>query len=308
MPFSNNSTILFDLAHNEMLSPLNSSENEYFDFIKLLENLNLDLIKNDNSELNEELLQNIDVLIIGNPLNDFFSKTEIETIIDFIRQGGALLLISEYGADYLQKTNLNDISAKYFDMLFEKNIIKEKNEINEKGSSILSIQSFPKHEITTQMREVIVGGACSLLLNKNASSILELDDKAWSEKYDDSADQWDREEKKNRYVIAACTEFGRGKVAAIGDIDIFSNDPNFGINKLDNRKFVTNLFNWLTKPIEDKDAIHWALKKLGFLESQLKSTHDKINNIIETLSFFEKRISRIESNVALLTKEKNSHF
>ncbi len=305
MSFSNKSTILFDLAHNEMLSPSNSSDNEYYDFIKLLENLNLDLIKNDNSELNEELLQNVDVLIIGNPLNDFFSKTEIETIIDFIRQGGALLLISEYGADYLQKTNLNDISAKYFDILFEKNIIKEKNDINEKGSSILSIQSFPKHMITIQMREVIVGGACSLLLNKNAFSLLELDEKAWSEKYNESRDEWAREEKKNRYVVAACNEFGRGKVAAIGDIDIFSNDPNFGINKLDNRKFITNLFNWLTKPIEDKDAIHWALKKIGNLEFQLKNTHDKINNIIETLSFLEKRISRIESNIALIRKDEN---
>jgi hypothetical protein len=308
MPFSNNSTILFDLAHNEMLSPSNSSDNEYYDFIKLLENLNLELIKNDNSELSAEILQNVDILIIGNPLNDFFSRTEIETIIDFTRQGGALLLISEYGADYLQKTNLNDISAKYFDMLFEKNIIKEKNEINEKGSSILSIQSFPKHEITTQMREVIVGGACSLLLNKNAVSLLELDEKAWSEKYNESSEEWDQEEKKNKYIVAACAEFGRGKVAAIGDIDIFSNDPNFGINKLDNRKFITNLFNWLTKPIEDKDAIHWALKKLGFLEAQLKSTHDKINNIIETLSIFEKRIHTIESKVDVLIKEKDTHL
>jgi hypothetical protein len=305
MPFSNERTVLFDLSHNEMLTPVNSPDNEFLDFIELLENLNLILAKNENSELTENVLENIDVLVIGNPLDDYFSKIEIETIIEFVRQGGSLLMISEYGADHLQKTNLNDISAKYFDILFEKNIIKEKNQINEKGSSIISIQSFPKHTITTQIREIILGGSCSLLLNKNAFSLLELDDEAWSEKYNESADEWDKEKKKNTYIVAACSKFGRGKVAAIGDIDIFSNDPNFGINKLDNRKFITNLINWLTKPVEDEDAIHWALKRVGRLEAQLKSTHDKINNIIETLSFLEKRISRIESNIALIRKEKD---
>ncbi|TXT66001.1 MAG: hypothetical protein BAJALOKI1v1_340024 [Promethearchaeota archaeon] len=305
MTFSTKPTILFDLSHNEMLSPIKSAENEYADLIKLLENLNLELIKNETSEITEELLQKVKVLIIGNPVNDFFSMAEIETILAYVRQGGSLLLISEYGGDYLQKTNLNDISAKHFDILFEKNIIKESNDINESGSSIISIQSFPKHEITAQMREIIIGGSCSLMINDNAFSLLELDENAWSEKYDESNDEWNEEDHKEKYIVAACIEFGRGKVGAIGDIDLFSDDPNYGANKLDNRKFITNLFNWLLKPIEDKDAIFWALKKLGTLEIQLKNTNDKINNIIETISFLEKRISRIESNIALMRKEKD---
>ncbi len=300
--------ILFDLSHNEMLTPSNASDNEYNDFIHLLEKLNLEIKKNDDSEIINGLLKNVDVLIIGNPVNEFFSKAEIDSIIDYVRNGGSLLLVSEYGADYLQKTNLNDISAKNFNILFEKNIIREKNEINKKGSSIITIRSFPKHNTTNQIREIIVGGACSLLLNNNVSPLLILDESGWSETYNDSKNDWERDEEKEKYIIAACTAFGNGKVAAIGDVDIFSNDPNFGINKLDNRKFITNLINWLNAPIEKDKVMQWTLDKMRTLESQFEKTHSKIINIIETLTFLEKRITRIESSLALLKKQKDLDF
>ncbi|GAH25157.1 unnamed protein product, partial [marine sediment metagenome] len=63
----------------------------------------------------------VDVLVLGNPIDDYFSNIEIKDIVNFVRTGGNLILISEYGADYLQKTNLNDI-APNFGILFEKNI------------------------------------------------------------------------------------------------------------------------------------------------------------------------------------------
>ena len=308
MPFSNKAIILFDLAHNEMLIPTETMDNDYTDFISLLNSLNLEIKKNEDAEITDEILENTDILLIGNPVNEYFSKEEITSIVNFVRHGGSLLIISEYGADFLQKTNLNDITAKYFNILFENNIVKEKNKINQEGSSIITIRSFPDHETTNQIREIIAGGACALALHKEAEPLLVLHESGWSEKYDESEKDWEKEEKKEEYTIAACTAFGSGKVAAIGDVDIFSNDPNFGINKLDNRKFITNLINWLGEPIEDNKVLDWTLKKLNSLEGEISQLNSKINNIIETISFLEKRITRMESAVTLLKEQNKADF
>ena len=97
-------TILFDLFHNEMLD---INENDFSDFLNLLKRFNLKIKKNENKNLTSKLLENVNILVIGNPIDDYFSNIEIKDICNYVRIGGSLLLISEYGADYLQKTNLN---------------------------------------------------------------------------------------------------------------------------------------------------------------------------------------------------------
>ena len=66
-------TILFDLSHNEML---NIYEDDFSDFLFLLEQANLIIKVNDNNELTSKVLQNIDILVIGNPIDDYFSNID----------------------------------------------------------------------------------------------------------------------------------------------------------------------------------------------------------------------------------------
>ena len=286
-------TVLFDLNHNEML---NIYEEEFSEFLNLLESLNLKIKTNDNKNITEKLLQNVDILIIGNPIDEYFSSIEINCIVDFVRNGGNLLLISEYGADYLQKTNLNDISNKYFGIYFQKNLIKTYNNLNQNCSSILTIQNFKDHQITKQLREVVIGGGCSFLINQNSEPLF-YSKECWTEVYNDLSKQWSKEEENQSQIMAVYTDYGRGKVVALGDIDIFSNDPNIGIKRLDNRKFIINLLNWFTEEkINDNDVIGWILNQLGGMQSEIKHINHKINNIIETTTILEKRISSLEEN------------
>ena len=286
-------TVLFDLSHNEML---NINEEEFSEFLNLLDSLNLRIKTNENKNLTEKLLQNIEILIIGNPIDEFFSSIEIKAIIDFVRDGGNLLLVSEYGADFLQKTNLNDISGKYFGIYFQKNIIKEYNKLNQNCSSILTIQDFKKHKITKQLRDIILGGSCSFLLNQNSEPLL-LSRESWTEVYNDLAKEWSKEGENYPQIMAAYTEYGRGKVVALGDIDIFSNDSNIGLNRLDNHKFILNILNWfIEENLTDNDVLGWVLNQLGGIQSDIKEINHKINNIIETATILEKRISSLEEN------------
>ena len=161
-------SILFDFNHNEMLTV----DQDYSDFLKLLHSFNFKIEKNENKDLTKKVLESIDVLILGNPIDEYFSNIEIKEIVNFVRLGGSLLLVSEYGADYLQKTNLNDI-ANHFGILFEKNLIKEQNVKTQNCSSILHIHEFPDVEFINGLREVVIGGTCSLCVNKGAKALLE---------------------------------------------------------------------------------------------------------------------------------------
>ncbi|MFX1377653.1 MAG: hypothetical protein ACFFA4_01040 [Promethearchaeota archaeon] len=285
-------TVLIDLAHNEML---NTDEDEFSEFLDLLRKQDLKIIKNENSHITREILENIDLLILGNPIDDFFSSLEIKHIIDYVRNGGGLLLLSEYGADYLQKTNLNDISGK-FGIFFEKNIIKEINSNNQNCTSILHIQDFIKHQITKNLREIIIGGSCSLFLNKEAKILLQSNERSvWSEIYNNTSEEWSKDQEKQQ-IIASYTEFGQGKVVAIGDIDIFTSNSRIGINTFDNRKFLQNIINWLIEPVRESKVLSFLLNQLGDLQYEIRETNKVLNNIIETMTILEKRISYLEKN------------
>ncbi len=283
-------TILFDVAHNEML---NIEDKEFSEFSNLLRRLDINIKKNESEHLTKEMVRGVDLLVIGNPIDDFFSTPEVKIIVDFVRSGGRLLLLSEYGSDYLQKTNINDISGK-FGIKFEKNLLKEVNKANQNCTSILHIQNFLKHQLTKHIREIKIGGTCSLFLSKDAKPLLQSSEETWPEIFDSSTEQWIKDGEEEKQIIAAYSEFGQGKVIAIGDIDIFTSDSNIGSNSLDNQKFIQNIINWLIEPVKESKVMTFILNQLGDLHFEIRETNKIMNNIIETMTILEKRISYLE--------------
>lgn len=295
-------SVLIDLTHNEML---NIKEDEFKEFQNLLKRLDLKIKKNENGQITKEILENIDLLIIGNPIDDFFSSLEIKHVVDHVRSGGGLLLLSEYGSDSLQKTNLNDVAGK-FGIFFEKNLIKEMNDNNQNCTSILHIQDFLKHQITKNLREMIIGGACSLFINKEVKPLIQTKDHSvWSEVYNNNSEKWTKD-KEEQQTIAAYTEFGKGKVVALGDIDIFTLNSRIGLNSFDNRKFVQNVINWLITPVKESKVMTFILNLLGDLQYEIRETNKVLNNIIETMTILEKRISYLENNSKIFTHPTDS--
>ena len=290
-------SILFDNTHNEML---NAQDKEYSEFQILLRRMDLNVKTIEGDGLEAKSLKDADLLIIGNPIDNFFSSFEVKIIVDFVRSGGSLLILSEYGADHLQKTNLNDIVGK-LGIKFEKDLIKEINRTNQNCTSILHIKDFIKHQLTKHLREIIVGGACSLSISKGAKPLFHTDENSWPEIYNTSSEQWIKEDDEKKQVIAAYNEFGQGKVIAIGDIDIFTTDPNIGLNCLDNQKLVQNIIAWLIEPVKEPKVMSFILNQLGDLQYEIRETNKIINNIIETMTILEKRINFLEKRADLNT-------
>ncbi|MFW9989473.1 MAG: hypothetical protein ACFFC3_12535 [Candidatus Odinarchaeota archaeon] len=295
-------TVLIDLTHNEML---NTDDEEFKEFLNLLKRLDLKVKQNENGPISKKILENIDLVIIGNPIDDFFSSLEIKCIVDYVRNGNGLLLLSEYGSDSFQKTNLNDIAGK-FGILFEKNLIKEMNDNNQNCSSILHIQNFLKNQITKSLREMVIGGTCSLLLNGKVKPLLQTNVKSvWSEVYNNTSENWTKDSEKQQ-TIAAYTEFGQGKIVFIGDIDIFTSNSKIGLNSYDNRKFIQNIINWLITPVKESKVIAFILNQLGDLQYEVRETNKILNNIIETITILEKRISYLEDNSKIYSQTSDS--
>ncbi len=302
MPSSLNGTILFDLYHGEMLDLENQ---EYSEFKNLLKKQDMNVLKNDNQPLTRKLLKDIDLLILGNPINKYFSGEEIKEIEDFVRIGGNLLLISEYGSDYLQKTNLNEL-AKRFGFYFLPNIVKELNSSNENCQSIISIKILHdnENELLSHVRFLQIGGCCSLLLlNRFAQSFLKIKQREgiWTETYDALTKSWiindkKEKEKKKEIILAACSHHGKGKIIGIGDVDIFSNTPRIGISANDHERLLLNLLKWFKEPVAESKLRIWILNQIGMLQHSVKEINLKLNNIIETLTLLEKRISLVEAN------------
>ncbi len=295
-------SVLIDLTHNEML---NIDDEEFKEFLNLLKRLDLKVKKNEHERITKEILENINLLIIGNPIDDFFSSLEIKYIVDHVRSGGGLLLLSEYGSDSLQKTNLNDIAGK-FGIFFEKNLIKEMNDNNQNCTSILHIQDFFKNQITKNIREMIIGGSCSLFLDKEVKPLLQTNENSvWSEVYNNTSEKWTKDNEKQQ-IIAAYTDFGQGKVVAIGDIDIFTSNSRIGLNSYDNRKFIQNIINWVITPVKESKVMVFILDRLGDLQYEIRETNKVLNNIIETMTILEKRISYLENNSKAYAKSTDS--
>jgi len=300
-------TIIFDLCHNEML---NIEEDEFSNFHALLKRLNLKIKKNETEAISKQVLKNIDILIIGNPIDNYFSNIEIKTICDYVRIGGSLILVSEYGADYLQKTNLNDISGNQFGIFFEKNLIKEMKKNDDQSSSMIKIENFIEHDITNGLRELIIGGTCSLFLNKDARPLLQSKKQdLWSEVFNKSKEQWIKE-KEQQQILASYTEYGKGKVVALGDIDIFTNHSSIGIDSLDNHQFIQNIIEWLLKSVKESNVMTFILNQMGNLQNEVKDINTVVNNVIETITILERRLSFLEErfNISSVSKKsENGH-
>ena len=67
MPLIKKATILFDLSHKEML---NIEEKEYSEFHDLLQRLSVKIKNNESKDLTKKILDDVDILILGNPIGN----------------------------------------------------------------------------------------------------------------------------------------------------------------------------------------------------------------------------------------------
>ncbi len=279
--------IIFDVLHENLLD---INEPDYAPFKKLLKKLGFDAGILDRDPIHEGSLDGVDMFVIGCPVNELIPKGEVDAIVDFVRKGGQLLVLSEYGGDTVQKTNLNELT-KHFGIYFESSIIKSSRFGGSPNAPLFT--KFADHAITKNVLKLLIGGCASIRLAKNAEGIAFSGADSWMEIYNQNDFEWTKRAEID-LPIAAVASYGNGRVVALGDVDIFSTDEVYGLKSMDNERFISNLLRWLTSPVSQDDVMSWVLSQIGLLSETVATLAKNVQNIIETTQHLDERLSDLE--------------
>jgi uncharacterized repeat protein (TIGR01451 family) len=228
--------ILFDETHGELFSIDPDSKYSYSKFASILEDRGYEVKTLNSSPITSEKLNNCSIFVIPAPTKPF-DANEIHVIIEFVSNGGNLLLINEWGGDFRQGTNLNDLS-KSFGISFNNDTVNDPTNNFHNTPSYALIHEFSGHFINKDINEFLYPAGCSLIAS---NSIAWADDDSYTTLPNIPLVSKAEEEHGNITVLAA-TNFERGRVVCIGDGD-FCDDLDIDGNGRANMKNMI-IRNW----------------------------------------------------------------
>lgn len=221
--------------------------------------LDFDVRFSNNNSLNLDLLSQYDILIITtrkpNP-NFQFKDLEMESIHNFVNNGGGLLLMTNH-ADCVELNNNSDLTindshlAEKFDVVIEKTWFENKHRIN--NLTIIYNNSFNnEHPI---IKGISVINKVNTITINNCSSIKPSNDIEIIIKIPREMKDYRNNNNRNEENIFACSlELNNGRAFFITDSGFIGSEgtkyPGPGlINYGDNNKFILNTIKWLGREL-----------------------------------------------------------
>ena len=314
--------VLFDSAHNEYLR-LGKWGCQYFDVLPerldwqelaiSVAKCGYELASIDSGILPADLKNYCDILVIADPESCFFHswqinpnrhdrglllQVEINNILNFVKEGGSLLVIQEKYGDSRRKNNLNAL-VKNFGINFHDETIESENCYQNTSKWVIIDNFQTDHEIAEGIQKIVFFEGCSMNLNKSSkfTAIAYTDKKA------------------HPHANAPCIVAGnyeKGKVVCMGDATIFTEQ---GLGEMcDNSeahfRLLWNILRWLTPikglsdnfiTIETSDILlPIAINKITRIESQnrlINEIKEKQNTYTDIL---DRKIDSLSTEVAKL--------
>jgi ABC-type uncharacterized transport system involved in gliding motility auxiliary subunit len=190
----------------------------------------------------ETSIKNADVFVISFPCNNF-NAVEIATIKTFVKNGGGLLILGEWSSTDIAATDAIIKLANEFGVKFNTDRIITSSDIGGSKTDYIKVDKFANHPITKNLRMIACAAACSLKMP--ATQIL-----AWTPELSfgdlNLNLEWDMSEEVGRLGIACFLESGKGRIVAVGDTSFATNEH---IETGDNKKFLVNIMQWLSRKI-----------------------------------------------------------
>ena len=252
------SNIVFDESHAEKwtldkglalaISP-DSPEDSYYGHLAELLRDELHLESVPMRAWDVDLLHDCGLLVIAHPSardgepslegSPIFSADEIEQVRKFVSDGGALLVIGEYNYP-LWRNNLNELLEPYGIAFNSDTVMRPQAKDDPILVRHFPLKPAPSHPVTKDVFEITYHRGCSLKVSPGETDAI-------------VAATPDNE------VLCVAKMYGRGRVAAIGDTDIFSLAY---IGDSDNVCLFINLIRWLL----DQRIVPVAKRDVGILQ------------------------------------------
>jgi hypothetical protein len=225
---SNPKSVLFDASHGQLFHPDKTGELDLSELSSLFHNTGWN-VKICTTEINDEVLSEIDALIISGAFKPF-KQSEIEAIIRFIEKGGKLSVMLHIGSPFANLLHTLNVSISN-GVIHETDAIIQGNDIN------FNVQNLKKHELFKKLNQFSVyGGWAMIPTDANSQIIAQTSETSWIDLNNDrKAD--------------AQQSFGTVIVGKKGDghFVVFSDDAMFQNRfiKENNLILAKNLVNWL---------------------------------------------------------------
>ncbi len=171
-------------------------------------------------------------------------EEEIETIVEFVKDGGSLLLIGDHTDVYLMNTYLNNIS-KHFGITFHSDSVY----MIEGGWIVTDKNDYIHHPTTHYLNEFLWATGCSLSVQPPARAIAFSPFPSFNDHGDYHKEFFLGDGEINPCEICgsspimAVSEYGKGKVFAFTDSTCFNNYLFFTPGK---RELIAGIIQWLS--------------------------------------------------------------
>ncbi|ADH98360.1 S-layer homology domain-containing protein [Salisediminibacterium selenitireducens] len=206
-------------------------------------------------------LWNYDAVVFFSNSRAHISDSEVRTVHNYVRQGGGLWILGEMSSEggFPYNEPLNEI-AKPFGIEIEKGLLFQEEQRAEgfshsrmNGRGLPLFTDIQEHVTMSGVNEFYYNWGTALDVSPPAVPVAFSEEDAWLDPattwYEEtwsSGEGWYSEQNDShlsgKMPVAAVSEFGRGKVAVLGDSGIFAN-VSFDDN--DHRQLTLNTLEWL---------------------------------------------------------------
>lgn len=187
-----------------------------------------------------------------------YTSGEIQTLVGFVNSGGKIIMFGEWsGYGDTANANLSILSTTLgAGIVFDSNTVYDDSSNYNNTNYWPLISDFANHPTTTGLSEITLIAGTSLTTQSPAIPIAYASSTAYKQasfsRGENSVgagiEPVGNRLKVGSIVAAAVSQVGRGKVIAVGDVNLFSNDIYFGgtdfIDLYSNKQFLKNIINW----------------------------------------------------------------
>jgi len=292
-----------DYSHSNILTLEASSFGEFTQFL-FTSGYSIAKIETGFNSLND--LKKYKAIILSTPRNMSLKPNEIENLVNYVKNGGNLLITSSSGGDHTNKSNLNELTKNFGFEFVSDEINDSVNYVKLQKRPLIS--KFIPHVITEQIKKIVFSSSCSIHIldfledekNIKVSELFASGLNSWHKIYDGK--DW-VEDDSPKIPLLVAVEYYSGRIVGFGNLSIFSSlAREYGFNAFDNDLLIANILSWLTSGIETEgkpvtveinlDLYYWVDKIVNsenwgsfsdFINVSLKYFKDNYNKIIEEI-------------------------
>ena len=299
-----------DYSHSNLLNLETSSFSEFTQFL-ITSGYSIAKIESGFNSLKD--LKRYQVIILSTPKNVSLKPNEIKTLVDYVKNGGNLLITSSSGGDHTNKTNLNDLTRNFGFEFVPDEINDSVNYINLQKRPLIS--NIKPHVITEQIKKIVFSSSCSTQIldfldddkNTKIFGLLYSGLNSWHTIYD--GNDW-VEEDSPKIPLLVAVEYYEGRVVGFGNISIFSSlTREYGFSTFDNDILIANILSWLTTGIETEGkpvTVEINLDLYYWVENIVKNEHwESFSDLMNvSLKHFKDNYKQIIEEIKIKQQEK----